>query len=323
MKDIEGIKNWAPVLIPTLCRYELLKRLLESLEECVGASHTDVYVALDYPLKESHKEGWMQIKRYLASRTFRFNKLVVFERERNYGLGKNGNYAQLKKDVFKMYDTFIESEDDNEFSKNFLVYINKGLQMFKDDPSVISVCGYRFFYNHIFKDNNFFRNQQDFNAWGSAGWVAKEKELESIDYTYFKSKLWNFKNLFKVWKAGPVLFSRFLAYSREKSFKKADYFYGLYMILENKYQIMPRVSKVRNNGWDAEGVNCNNYPQNIVEKHRNQQIDESTSFEFIGTGYEYFEENRRIMRDEDYNKKYASKLKNFCRLILLQFRILR
>ena len=147
--------------------------------------------------------------------------------------------------------------------------------------------------------------------------------MENIDYKYFNSKLWNFRALRKVWKAGPVMFSRFLAYSREKSFKRADYFYGLYMILENKYQIMPRESKVRNMGWDAGGINCNNYSGDIVSKHLNQPIDDSDSFEFIGTGYEYFEENRRIMRDEDYNKMYASSFKNFCRLILLQLGILK
>jgi len=323
MDNIEKIKEWAPVLIPTLCRFSHLKRLIESLEGCVGASYTDVYVALDYPLNESQRKGWLQIKTYLSSRTFGFNKLVVYERKRNYGLGQYGNYAKLKADVLKEYSTFIESEDDNVFSKNFLIYINKGLNKFMDDPSVISICGYRYFYNHLFSDNNFFRNQQDFNAWGHAGWIDKQKLIENIDYTYFKNKLWDFKALRKVWKAGPVMFSRFLAYSREKSFKKADYFYGLYMILEGKYQIMPRVSKVRNHGWDSSGVNCNNYPKDIVEKHLNQPIDESDTFDYIGTGFEFFEENRKIMRDEDYNKKYSSNFKNLCRLIALQFGILK
>lgn len=323
MDGLEEIKEWAPVLIPTLCRYSHFKQLIESLDDCVGACYTDVYVAIDYPKTEAHRKGWLQIKDYLVNRTFKFRKFEVHEREKNYGMGKNGNMAKLRAEVLHNYKSYITTEDDNIFSKNFLVYMNKGLQKYENDDSVIAICGYRFFYNHIFEDNNFFCNQQDYNAWGLARWINKQRAIENIEYTYFRSKLWDFKVLKKLWNAGPVLFSRFLDYTNEKSFKKADYFYGLYMIIENKYQIMPRISKVRNMGWDDSGLNCNNYPRDIVEKHLSQPIDDSVSFEFIGTGFEYFEENRRIMRNEDYNIKYASKLKNLCKLILLQLRIIK
>lgn len=323
MSNNEDIKEWAPVLIPTLCRYSLFRQLIESLENCVGACYTDVYVALDYPKNDSHREGWLKIKNYLANKSFKFNKFVVFEREYNYGLGRKGNFVQLRDDVLSKYNTYIITEDDNIFSKNFLLYINKGLQIFKDDETVISICGYRFFYNHKFSDNTYFRNQQDFNGWGYAGWVEKDKVIKSVDYKYFRSKLWDFNAIKKIWTAGPVLFSRFLAYTNEKTFKKADYFYGLYMILENKYQIMPRTSLVRNMGWDAEGENCNNYSRKIIENHLIQPIDDSDTFEFVGTGFEYFEENRKVMRDEDYNKNKVSKLKNLCKLILLQLRIIK
>ena len=48
---------YAPIYIPTLCRYEHFKQCIESLAQCEGASETEVYVALDYPAKESHLEG--------------------------------------------------------------------------------------------------------------------------------------------------------------------------------------------------------------------------------------------------------------------------
>lgn len=323
MEDISDIKKWAPVLIPTLCRFDHFKQLIESLDECIGACYTDVYVALDYPAKDAHKKGWIQIKTYLANKSFKFRKFILYERKYNYGVNENGNLHTLCKDVFPYYGSYIISEDDNIFSKNFLIYINRGLQKFKDDKSVLSICGYSFFYNLKFDKNNFFRNQQDFNAWGYAIWRDRQNAIDAIDYNYFRSKLWDFYSLKKVWDAGPVLFSHFLAYTRKKSFKKADYCYGLYMILENKHQIMPRISKVQNMGWDNTGLNCNNYPKDIAEKHLNQPIDESESFEYIGTGFEFFDENRMVIKNEDFNKKYASNFKNLCKLILLQFRIIK
>lgn len=59
------IKNYAPVIIPTLCRDVHFKRCLESLEKCTAAEYTDVYVGLDYPAIEKHVEGWKKIDGYL------------------------------------------------------------------------------------------------------------------------------------------------------------------------------------------------------------------------------------------------------------------
>ena len=49
---------FAPVIIPTLNRYEHFRKCLESLEACTGAEKTDVYVALDFPPSEKYVEGW-------------------------------------------------------------------------------------------------------------------------------------------------------------------------------------------------------------------------------------------------------------------------
>ncbi len=51
------ITTYAPVLIPTLNRYEHFKRCLESLELCTGADKTDVYVGLDFPPSEKYHKG--------------------------------------------------------------------------------------------------------------------------------------------------------------------------------------------------------------------------------------------------------------------------
>ena len=62
------IKQYAPVWIPTLNRFEHFKRCLESLERCTGADKTDVYVGLDYPPSDKYVEGWKKIDAYLAEK---------------------------------------------------------------------------------------------------------------------------------------------------------------------------------------------------------------------------------------------------------------
>ena len=52
---------YAPVLIPTLCRDEHFIRCIESLKRNAWAKYTDIYIALDFPCKESHWDGYNKI----------------------------------------------------------------------------------------------------------------------------------------------------------------------------------------------------------------------------------------------------------------------
>ena len=62
------IDKFAPVIIPTLSRYEHFRKCFESLEKCTYAEETDVYVGLDYPPSEKYIEGWKKIDRYLQEK---------------------------------------------------------------------------------------------------------------------------------------------------------------------------------------------------------------------------------------------------------------
>lgn len=56
------IENFSPVLICTLNRYVHFKRCIESLSACTYADKTDLFIGLDYPLKDEHWEGYLIIK---------------------------------------------------------------------------------------------------------------------------------------------------------------------------------------------------------------------------------------------------------------------
>ena len=101
------MKTFAPVLIPTLNRIDHLSRCIKSLANCNYADKTDLYIALDYPLNESHCEGYELIKKYLPSVTG-FRTVTIFERDINYGVRKNLNEA--RKLIFKQYDKIIQAK---------------------------------------------------------------------------------------------------------------------------------------------------------------------------------------------------------------------
>ena len=60
-----NIVTYAPVVIPTLCRFEHFKRCVDSLSRCIHANQTELIIGLDYPHKESHVESHSKILDYL------------------------------------------------------------------------------------------------------------------------------------------------------------------------------------------------------------------------------------------------------------------
>ena len=56
----------------------------------------------------------------------------------------------------------------------FLNYINKGLDFYKDDPKVFSICGFSPFIlgDNYFSENILYKNHE-WNAWGFGTWKSK------------------------------------------------------------------------------------------------------------------------------------------------------
>ena len=294
----------APFLVATLNRYEHLKNCLESLSKCTLADQTDVFIALDYPSKEEHFEGYNKIVAYLEhTDELGFKSMNVKKRTYNYFLGnKNGNLGALWDEVFETYDRAIISEDDNVFSPNFLVFMNKGLEKFENDDTVFAINGYRHFYPVKFADNTFFRQNVDFSAWGFGVWRNKfKKYFDIIGPEYFRSKM-SLKNFLKVYKNGNSHTSQFFHQANEAKPYRSDFVIGVMMALEGLDVVMPSVSLVRNMGWDGTGINCAPSRQEDAQRHTTQKISSELDFEYVGTGREFYDENRKIYIKSSYEK---------------------
>lgn len=274
----EDIKTFAPVSIPTLCRYEHFKRCIESLSRCTWAEYTDVYVALDYPAKESHWDGYRKIKAYLETcGKMTFKSLNVVMRDKNYGFGPNGNHATLIKELWKEHDRRIGSEDDNEFSPNFLVYMNTMLELFKNDEKVYCVCGYnrRIELPESFQSNFYIDN--DYVAWGVGFWRHKQMPEKYRTFEYLKEILKDKKEYAKLQKHSPNTIRDIVAMIKQQSFH-GDVLVNVFETLEGMYSVMPTVSKVRNHGNDGTGLHSKTLKTDVNEYFSRQTIDESYDF---------------------------------------------
>ena len=177
----QDIKSFAPVLIPTLNRYEHLRRCIESLAKCTHAKETELIIGLDYPPSEKYEGGWKMIREYLPTING-FRKVTILNRNKN--LGAVANMNALIDFACKTNESYIFTEDDNEFSPNFLEYINKGLERYKDDTNVFSISGYNFPISMEGYEKNVYGTYH-FSAWGCGFWRDKQIDLTIKELTKF------------------------------------------------------------------------------------------------------------------------------------------
>lgn len=292
---------YAPVRIHTLNRYEKFKACFESLERCTGADQTEVFIGIDYPPSDKYVEGWKLITEFMKEKELShpFKALHVYYRNHNCGVGNpNSNAALLHKEVISRFDRFISSEDDNIFSPNFLEYINKGLEKFKDDQSVYAIVGYSHPYSFKYAENNFFRHNTDMSAWGYATWVDKDTRLKQFVAEKGFVKSFCLRNVLKAKKHGWLRLFDYIYYSYHKGFtRQTDGLVSIYMIINDIYVILPSISKVRNIGWDNSGYSFKNGLsglEEVAKRHNTQIIDSDNTFEFKGDEWSYVDYNNRI-----------------------------
>ena len=266
----------APVIIPTLNRIDHLKRCIDSLSNCVLALQTDLIIGLDYPFKEEHLDGYNKICSYLDRGIKGFNSVTILKREVNFGPQKN--IDDLRNYVFSFSDCVICSEDDNVFSPNFLIYINKGLVEFKDNKNIFAVCGYNYpidiqlYYSEIFAAHVFC-------AWGYGIWKDRVNILESSRNVEF---------LHKVAYSKETL-SRFLKYGCLEIYtnclKACLGKYNLYgdliitsLLMHKDFKcVYPKISLVKNYGFDGTGLHCHEIKaQNNI--FMNQEVSSASNF---------------------------------------------
>lgn len=303
------ITKYAPVIIPTLNRYEHFVRCVESLLKCTHADKTDLIIGLDFPPSEKYEAGYRKIEKYL-NELIGFSQIVILKRDVNLGAVKN--IDELIAYVSEHYDRYIFTEDDNEFSPNFLDYVNKGLCLYENHPNIFAICGYNYPIDLQGYSGNYYYSHE-MAAWGYGTWTEKynkvKKLVDSPSYLYDYYK----KNSFFYYtkdNCRPMRYALYLG----KGFM-GDVFITSYLHANNVYNVHPKISLVRNWGHDGSGVNCN---KNSSDVYTNQQIQGKKTFEF--------EQLKKIELDDYVYKQYLSflnfsfkeKVKCFILFVLLR-----
>lgn len=267
------ITQFAPVIIPTLCRYNHFVQLIKSLSKCRYAEQTEIYIGLDYPVKREHELGHKLISEYLDGiNKLNFKNVHIIKRDHNYGLGKNGNAQLLLNDVLKSFDRFIITEDDNIFAPGFLEFINYNLEYYKIDKDVLAVCGYQYPMKLHISEPHILRLEH-FSAWGYGTWKDRYKQTISIREAHL-ADIVNDKPFIKyTLRRRPNIFTDMLGMVNGAPIL-GDSLYTAIQLQSGLRSIFPSRSLVRNCGWDGSGTHGGKVPL-----YAKQDIDKTTTIE--------------------------------------------
>lgn len=287
--------EYSPVIIPTLNRKEHLERCLNSLANNTYAKNTDIFISVDFPPNKNYENGCEEIKKYLE--TFdksQFNSVKIYYQANNLGVMEN--YYFLKNEVKNTYSTYIYTEDDNEFSENFLEYINKGLILYKDDMKIMAICGFR---DSDWKSSENIALTKLFSAYGFGTWFDKEDFfLADIKKQLLSKETLKFRNIYELFKNNKALFTIYIRnillnnkglFWDNNELVICDTTRSIYMHLTNTACIAPEKAKSRTWGNDGSGVNM---PKNDkIDPKIKWKLDEEKHFEFSFLNLEFDKTN--------------------------------
>jgi len=243
----------APILIGTYNRIEHFKKLIASLKLCDLAKFTDIYIAIDYPCCDEVIIENQKIHDY-SKKINGFLSVNIITRLENFGPARN--FFSAIDYIFLKHDRLILLEDDNIVAKNFLTYMNQGLEFFEDDPKCLSLCGYNFTTEEC-KDlspTNVY-SAPYLCAWGLGYWRKKYVRCKNIVGNFPDPYFINPFNILKTIRVAHYIFPMYISsILSDKVFPDVEM--SVHCIKHDCYNIYPTETKVINMGFDGSGLNC-------------------------------------------------------------------
>lgn len=242
-------KNLSPVVIFTYNRLDHLKQTVDALRANDLAAQSPLYVISDGAKHAEHKAKIDELRQYVDG-IDGFNEVIRVYRDKN--LGAPASISQAEAQVLHDHGSIISMEDDNVSSRNFLKFMNDGLEAYRSDPTVFSVCGYC---PPIDIPKEYDRAYWFYHwnlSWGYATWKDKHDKIYPLvnKYREFKQD----GTLKALDAAGGLYINDSLRRDHQRQASFPDAVLCAKMTQAGFKSVIPTVSKIRNIGSDGSGV---------------------------------------------------------------------
>jgi len=169
---IEDKMNLAPIVLFVYNRLDLTKQTVEALQKNELANKSELFIFSDAAKTENIQFKVNRIREYIK-KISGFKKVIIFERKENWGLANSVIDGVTK--IVNKYGKIIVLEDDLVTSPYFLSFMNKALELYKDEAKIASIHGYIYPIKNL--PETFFIKGAD--CWGWATWKDKWSIFES------------------------------------------------------------------------------------------------------------------------------------------------
>lgn len=246
----------SPIVLFAYNRPNHTKAMLETLSNCELFNKSDIYIFLDGP-KFSAEDKYQVNKVSILVNCFKkkFKNVKVKKSHKNLGLFKNltkGISLILKKN-----DSIIILEDDLKLHKKFLVFMNRGLNLYKKNKKILQISGYSYPIK-VYNNKTYLLNLTSCWGWGiwRDRWSKVEKFINNKDNIYSSYlKIKNDKRLsFQFNIEGSFDYLKFLKKQININFNSWGVLFYLYSFQNNCLNLFPPKSLVNNLGFDGTGL---------------------------------------------------------------------
>lgn len=245
------MKKYAPVVIYTYNRLEHFKKTILALQENYLACDTDIFVASDGGKDELAKIRVQEIRNYVDS-IGGFRSVNPIYHQENVGVVRSVQIAEQL--ILSGYDRLITLEDDIVTSKNFLDFINAGLDFYEASDQAFTIAGYcppvKIAQGYQFDS----WSSPWHSPWGYGIWKSKYESID-VEFNPFQ-EIKRRKSKYDFLKAHGDFFIETLDRDARGLMIAGDARIAGQMLLKGSYTVIPCKSKVQNIGMDGSGVHC-------------------------------------------------------------------
>jgi putative methyltransferase (TIGR04325 family) len=245
----------APIVLFVYNRPLHTFQILEALAKNPLAKESILYIYSDGPKENATPDELIKIEetREVIRKHQWCKEVFLIEANSNKGLAHS--IISGVTELINKYGKLIVLEDDTLPSVGFLSYINKGLDLYADDESVISIHGYNYPIDLEISSKTVFIKGADCWGWGTwkRGWDIFEKDGEKLLKQIIDR---NLRNEFDFDNSFP--YTQML--EDQVNGKNDSWAIRWYAsaFLKNRYTLYPTKSLIKNIGLDSSGTHSGN-----------------------------------------------------------------
>lgn len=245
------ITRFAPIILFTYKRLDALKYTVAALQQNFYASDTELFIFSDAAKTENEEKSVEEVRSYLKTISG-FKNVYISESKKNKGLSKSIIEGVSK--IFEQHNRVIVLEDDLVTSKNFISFMNQGLDFYEQDQRVFSIAGFSYIIKGLTEQDIYFTKRAE--SWGWASWKDRWNNIdwEVKGYEVFKKDTRQRRAFNRMGSDMAGLLDKQMNGNIDSWAIRWCY----HQFLHNKFTVFPGVSKVVSIGYTKEATHTKN-----------------------------------------------------------------